>query len=78
MEETFLPGPLGKKIRRVLANRAGAERCAGIAPHPRDALGSFSQTRKSGLWPLQQVRRVLQMMPCSQLFTPLDISQVLG
>lgn len=33
---TFLPGPLGKKIRRILGNCVWAELCVGIAPHPRD------------------------------------------
>lgn len=33
----------------------------------------------SGLCPLQQVRRLhLEMMSCSQLFTAMDASQVLG
>ena len=77
VKETFLPGLPEKKIRRVLANSVGAEHRAGIAPHPRDAPGSFSQPHKSGLWPLQQVRRLhLEMMSCFQLFTPLDVSQV--
>lgn len=75
MEETFLPGLLEKKIRRVIANCVGAGHRAGIAPHNGDGLGHFSD-HKSGLWPLQQVRRLhLDMMSCFQLFTPLDVSQ---
>lgn len=76
---TFLPGPLGKKIRRILGNCVWAELCVGIAPHPRDTPESFPWSHSSGLCPLQQVRRLhLELMSSSQLFTAMDVGQVLG
>lgn len=81
---TFLPGALGKKIRKKkkkirIGNCAGAELCPGIASHRGDTLGPFFWTHSSGLCPLQQVRRLhLEMMSCFQLFIAMDVSQVPG